>query len=143
MRKAQFIFCNENDLLENDSSLTLGYFIIDKVILFEKTKCILVMSLNDLMDGLIDLSKAKGKKSFKWFPADSGEKVILNKENDKLFFQYDNIILNMNFRDFYFLIHKMSKDLSETLIEYRPNIIEETPMIDMLSIMEEFDIKLN
>lgn len=138
MKEARFVFDNENDLLEKDSSLTLGYFIICNVVFFEESKCILTISLNDLMEGLLNISKPEFKKSFKWTPADSGEIAILKTQKSKLIITYNNVTLEINLDEFIEQICNMAKRLHNILINYRFEAEDESPIVDMLDILDEF-----
>jgi hypothetical protein len=130
----RYVYNDKEELIDNDSSLILGWFIINDTSFFELTKCILTISLADLLYEL-DSHRNKKKCKFDWYPSDSGEKVVFEKNNEVLKLKYKNKEINFQYIDFYDEIISTSYSLIKDMYKHRINVKNESPFKDLNNLL--------
>lgn len=131
----KYIFLNPEDLLETDSSLSLGWFVIDGNAVFEYTKCILTIALSDLIEGLHYLIRHKSG-GFSWSPADSGESVLFRRSGNKISFHYKTKKIETEFDLFYKSVYDLGNTLASELFHLRNEVTIEAAYIDLTNTLK-------
>ena len=131
----KYIFLNSTDLLETDSSLSMGWFVIDGNTLFENTKCMVAIALTDLAEGMQYLTRHKSG-GFSWIPADSGETVLFRRSGNKISFQYKAKKIETEFDLFYRSVYDSVNTLAAELLHFRDEVATESAYVDLTNILK-------
>lgn len=131
----KYIFSNPEDLLEEDSSLSLGWFVMDNINVFEHTKCMVIIAIADLAEGLKHLRKYKSG-GFAWNPADNGETVLFQRSGNKISFRYKTQKKEIEFDLFYKSVYDSGNALATELFLFRHEVTTETAYIDLINTLK-------
>jgi hypothetical protein len=138
----RYFFHDEMDLLGNDSSLSLGWFSIEDIEIVKETKCILLIALIDLADGLLQL-KLKRNGTFAWHPCDSGETVIFRSKNNKAFeMLYKDFKANLDIDLFLPALFQLSKNVSAEMYGLRREVVNEGAYTDLITLINNWPFKM-
>ncbi|MCO6173448.1 hypothetical protein NHF50_00160 [Flavobacterium sp. NRK F10] len=132
----EYYFVNKEELVAEDSSLSLGWFKINKVEIVENTYCILTISLSDLINGLVSLNDKKNN-FFRWCPCDSGEVLLLEKKNNEVVIKYKEKEIIKSFKSLYEEVLELGSNLLIELEKKRKESVLEAAFIDLNRTIRE------
>ncbi|NJM80232.1 MAG: hypothetical protein HC854_12565 [Flavobacterium sp.] len=132
----EYFFINTDDLTTSDSSLSLGWFKIDEIIIVNDSYCILTISLCDLLEGVISLKNDK-IKNFKWILSDNGQIVFLERKKNSIVIKYKSYELRKGMDDLYQEIIDLGNQLINELENNRKEVYEEAAFIDLKRVINQ------
>jgi len=127
---------DQQDLLEEDASISLGWFeVATKGLnghLFRNGYCMVFLTLGTLLEHMNNLDKASNSK-VEWIGEDHGTIVEIVRKNDMLKLTTSEIIIQVPFNEFKDAIVKETKDFINQCERINPSIISESAFDDLVS----------
>lgn len=125
----------QQDLLEEDASLSLGWFEVStkgsNVHLFRNGYCMVFLTLATLLDHMNKMAKASNSKE-EWIGEDHGTVVKMARKEDMLELLTSEIIIQLPFNEFRNAIVKETKDFINKCENINPSILNESAFDDLV-----------
>jgi len=136
--RLEFHWPREQDLLEKDASVTLGWmeFFFDglTISVFKEKQCMVVLTVTTLLEYLSQQSAHK----FDWVGEDGGDTLTLKKKNNTLTISNKVVTVEVGFSEFKALVVGASKKLLERLKRDNPMVSLESAFIDFESALRKY-----
>ncbi len=125
----------QQDLLEEDASLSLGWFELSVKgftgCFFREGYCMIFLTLEALIGHLNNLSATqKGKE--RWVGEDHGAVIEMIRRQDVLELAISETVVHVPFSQFKEAVLKMAKDFAEQCLKTNPSIENESAFEDLV-----------